>query len=212
MGRSHMNGPVFGKITNNVDPENLGRVKVHLEHMGSDIETGWIDVITPTAGAFALPEVEEQVIVSFIGNNPDYCIVTGSSWNNIQKPPITGENAESDLNKDGENNLRFIKSRSGHMIIMDGTKGNEKIQFISGDGKTRFELIAKGTLLNIKTDGDMKISAKGKILIEGEERFIKMKKDFSGKGENIKVEGKSKEVSIKSGKNHIVKGTGINLN
>jgi uncharacterized protein involved in type VI secretion and phage assembly len=208
---SNIHGLIYGVITDNADPDQLGRVKVKLDHLGENIITGWIPMVTPIIGVFALPEIKEQVLVAFIGGNPDNCVVTGSSWNTVQKPPLSGENAGSDLNKDGENNLRFIKSRSGHRIIFDDKKGEEKLQILTGDGSTRFEFLAKASCLKLTTKKDLKISAKGKVLIEGEEGSIKMKKGIINQGENIKIDGKSKDISIK-GKNIIIEGSGINLN
>lgn len=205
-------GPVFGTVSNNQDPDQMGRVKVKIEHLGEKIETDWIPVLTPVTGVFILPETNDQVLVTFIGDTPEGGIVLGSVWNDSQKPPESGENKGSDLNKDGKNNMRFIKSRSGHKIILDDKQGEEKIQIISGDGGTRFEFLAKDKVLNLKTDKDLKISAKGKISIEGEEGTIKMKKGLLNQGENVKIEGKSKDVNIKAGKNVVVEGSGINLN
>jgi len=132
MDRHYMSAPVFGIITDNADPDGLGRVKVGLYYLGKDIQTNWIHIVTPAMGVFVLPEVGDQAVVAFMGDNPDSPIVLGTVWSQKQKPPMTEENAESELNKDGKNNLRFIRSRSGNRIIFDDTKDNEKIQMISG--------------------------------------------------------------------------------
>lgn len=212
MNNYYMHGPVYGTVTDNADPDHLGRVKVMIDHLGEKIETDWIPVITSISGIFILPEVKDHVIVSFIGDNPATGIVLGSSWNTKQLPPESGENTGSDLNKDGENNLRFIKSRSGHKLILDDKKGEEKVQFITAKGKTRVEFLAKDGILKITTDKSLNISAKKKLIIKGQEGSIKMKKGLINQGENIKIEGKGKDINIKAGKNVVVEGSGINLN
>jgi uncharacterized protein involved in type VI secretion and phage assembly len=210
MDRHYMSAPVYGIITDNADPDGIGRVRVGLYNLGKDIQTHWIHIVTPGMGIFVLPEVGDQVVVAFIGDNPDLPIVLGVIWSNKQRPPMSEENAESELNKDGKNNLRLMRSRSGNRVIFDDTKDNEKIQMISSDGTSRIELAAKDTKILLKTTGVMKISAKGKVTINGKECIINAKKGFISKSENIKVEGK--EVNVKAGNAIGVKGSGINLN
>src|SRR5262249_4278760 len=60
-------GFVIGKITEVVDPENLGRVKVRYPHMG-DTLTEWSSVASIMAGTgrgcFFMPEIDDEVLVA----------------------------------------------------------------------------------------------------------------------------------------------------
>lgn len=212
MDRHYMSAPVFGIVTDNADPDGLGRVKVGLYHLGPEIVTNWIHILTPSLGVFFLPEIGDQVVVAFMGDDPDSPIVLGAVWSNKQRPPLTEENAESELNKNGKNNLRFIKSRSGSRIIFDDTKDNEKVQLISNGSTSRIELAAKGTNLLFKTNGVVKVSANGKIIINGKECKIKASNGILTQSKDIKLEGKNKDVNVKAGNAIGVKGDGINLN
>jgi uncharacterized protein involved in type VI secretion and phage assembly len=147
----------------------------------------------------------------FLGDNPDNSIIPGGLWSNVQRPPLTGENAESDLNKKDKNNVRFIRSKSGNRIIFDDTKDNEKLQIISSDN-SRLEFAASGTKLLFRTDGEMKISAKGKITINGKECRINASKSFLSQSKDMKLESKGKDINIKAGNAIGIKGNGINLN
>ena len=129
MDRHYMSAPVYGIITDNADPDGIGRVRVGLYSLGKDIQTHWIHIITPGMGVFALPEVGDQVVVAFIGDNPDLPIVLGVVWSNKQRPPMTEENAGSELNKDGKNNLRFMRSRSGNRVIFYTIRNGKKYSF-----------------------------------------------------------------------------------
>lgn len=216
MIKNYFLSPVIGTITDNQDPDKLGRVKVKLDHYGQDMETDWIPVLTffggSEIGAFFLPEVDDQVVVCFLGDSSEQGIVLGNIWSDNQKPPETGENSGSDLNKDGDNNLRFIKSRSGHMIIMDDKDGEEKLQFIVADGKTRWEMSTKDKLLNIETDQDLSITAKGAFTLEADESEFKFSKSASISADGIVLETQSKDISLKSSANVAVEGTTIKLN
>jgi uncharacterized protein involved in type VI secretion and phage assembly len=209
-------GPVYGKVTANQDPDALGRVKVIVDTMGEAIETDWIPVMqlygSSEVGAFFIPEVDDIVLVTFMANNSKMGVVLGGVYTASQLPPETGENTASDVNQDGENNLRFIKSRSGHMLIFDDKSGEEKIQIISHDGNTRFEFLAADEMLNIETDKDLRVSAKGKLAITAEEGEFTFEKALKIEGDAISFEAKGKDLSAKAGQNITLEGTSVILN
>jgi hypothetical protein len=79
----------------------------------------------------ALPEVGSIVFVNTLDKYRTKMIASGALY--TEKPPKTEENSDADLNQDGKNSLRFIKSRSGYQIIIDDTEGKEKVQILSPD-------------------------------------------------------------------------------
>lgn len=127
-------GVLMGIVTNNKDPEKLGRVKVKFPCLNESDESHWARVSTFMAGkdrgAFFLPEVEDEVIVAFDNGDIHHPYVIGSLWNGVDKP--------IEDNSNGENNIRKIKSRSGHEIIFgDDNKGKkEKVEIHSNSGHT----------------------------------------------------------------------------
>jgi uncharacterized protein involved in type VI secretion and phage assembly len=209
-------GIYFGKVTDNKDDDKLGRVKVKIDMLCEDAQTDWIPVMalygSKECGAFFIPEKDDEVVVTFMDGNPSLGVVIGSVWNNDQKPPETKENSGSDLNKDGKNNMRFIKSRSEHMIIMDDKDGEEKLQIIAAGGKTRIEYLKKDKKMNIKTDVDLKISAEKKLTIKAEEMEIKVDKTLKIKGDSVSMEAKSSDVEIKASTNLTLEGSTVKLN
>jgi uncharacterized protein involved in type VI secretion and phage assembly len=216
MGRAYIAGPLFATVTDIKDPDNLGRVRVQLSIVGENVITDWIPIVNlygsaKGGGAFFLPELDDQVVVGFFGDSPDSGIVLGGVWSGAQKPPESKENKGSDLNKDGKNNLKFIRSRSGHQIILDDTKGDTKVQILASGGKTRFELLEKEKRINIETDGDITISAKKKLCIEAETGELKLKKDMKVSATGLKFESK-KDINMKSKAAVMVKGALIKLN
>ena len=114
-------GVVFGIVTNNKDPEGLGRVKVKLPWMADELESNWARVVTPMAGAqrgiYFLPEVDDEVLVAFEHGSAEHPYVLGALWNGKDKPP--------ESNSDGKNNTRTIRSRSGHVIRLTDTAGEK---------------------------------------------------------------------------------------
>jgi len=98
-------GVVVGVVTNNKDPENLGRVKVKFPWLQESDESYWARIATlmagPDRGTFFLPEVGDHVLVAFEHGDINYPFVLGALWTLKQKPPFN--------NADGKNNIRSIQ-------------------------------------------------------------------------------------------------------
>ncbi len=84
-----INSIMVGIVTNNKDPDTLGRVKVALPAL-SDVESFWAPVGLPAGGKergiSMLPRVGDQVIVAFENGDPSYPYVIGSIFNGKDMP------------------------------------------------------------------------------------------------------------------------------
>jgi uncharacterized protein involved in type VI secretion and phage assembly len=131
---SRINGVVIGIVTNNNDPQGMGRVRVRFPWRGDDDESYWARVATLMAGndrgTFFLPEVDDEVLVAFDHGDINHPYVIGALWNGVDTPPET--------NAEGKNNIRTIKSRSGHEIIFDDNheQKSEKLEIHTNAGHT----------------------------------------------------------------------------
>lgn len=127
-----INGIVTALVTNNKDPEGLGRVKVKFPWLVEESESDWAKVMCfmggKERGGFFLPEIDDEVLVAFEHGEINYPYVIGALWNSEDKPP--------ESNSDGKNNIRKITSRSGHEIILNDDKegGKEKIEIHTNGG------------------------------------------------------------------------------
>lgn len=205
------------KVTDNQDPDGLGRIRLSICTVegGADIESDWLPVITPFAGnesgLFSLPEVDDIVAAMFFDSSFQDGIVLGCFYNESLPPPKTEENSDGDLNDDGNNSLHFVRSRSGLRIILDDTDGEEKIQLLSTDAKTRFEILVGDELINIETDKDLFIGADGVISIAAEELSITTEKAMDISCDSAQCES-SKDISIEGSSNLTLEGQTIKLN
>lgn len=109
------------------DPDGQGRVRVRLPWSPDTVEASyeaWARIATLMAGAgrgtWFIPEVDDEVLVSFEAGNPARPYVVGALWNGTDEPPER-------MDGDGRNNLRTIKSRSGIVLQFDDTAGSEKL-------------------------------------------------------------------------------------
>lgn len=155
-------GVVVGIVTNNQDDSGQGRVKVKFPWLSDSDESNWARIAAPMAGkgmgVYFLPEVDDEVLVVFEHGRVDSPYVIGALWNGKEAPPAD--------NSDGKNNLRVLKSRSGHTITLDDTDGSEKITIT--DGKSSVVLDAAQKSISITSGGDLTIKAKGKLALEAD--------------------------------------------
>jgi uncharacterized protein involved in type VI secretion and phage assembly len=81
---------VVGVVTNNNDPEQLGRVRVKYPSLSDTEESNWARVATPSAGKarglLMLPQPDEEVIIGFEHGDTRRPIVVGSVFNGKDKP------------------------------------------------------------------------------------------------------------------------------
>ena len=158
------NGIVTGLVTSLEDEENIGRVKVEYPHCGGK-ESDWARIATPMAGnnrgAFFRPEKDDEVLIAFEHGDPRRPYIIGSLWSKTDQPPPDDGNAK-------ENNWRFIRSRSGHIIKLDDTNGQEKIEFIDKDGARKVIIDSAQQKIQVICDtGDVEVqAASGKVLVE----------------------------------------------
>ncbi|WIV66071.1 phage baseplate assembly protein V [Natrialbaceae archaeon AArc-T1-2] len=174
-GEDVFTGVTVGIVTNNEDPEGLGRVKVTFPWRSTDDETLWAPVVAPMAGdemgTYFLPEVDDRVLVAFERGDFRYPYVVGSLWHENHAPPTENE---------GDNDIRTIRSRSGHQlsfdddesegkvqietaaghtITLDDTSGSETIKIEDSSGANRIEFNPPSNELSIESDGTLSIDA-----------------------------------------------------
>lgn len=91
-GTRQVFGLVRGIVVDVRDPEAAGRIKVKFPWLSREVET-WARVSLPLGGnrtgLWALPEVNDEVVVGFEHGDVDRPIVIGSLWNG-GNPPTSG--------------------------------------------------------------------------------------------------------------------------
>lgn len=194
-------GVAIGIVTNNKDPEGLGRVKTSLPWMADQVESDWARVVTPMAGpgrgVYFLPEVNDEVLVAFEHGNPDTPYVLGGLWNGKDKPPGS--------NSDGKNDVRLIKSRSGNLIRLTDTDGDAKIEIIDSSGQNTIVIRAKDNSIAITAGGDITIqAAQGAVKLTG--KSVEITATTS-----MKLEA-SQGLDVKSSGQLNIKGSAVNIN
>lgn len=191
-------GLVIGIVTNNQDPDKLGRLKVKFPWLSDEVESDWARAAYPMAGPsrgfWWMPEIDDEVLVGFQHGDPSYPFVIGSLYNGVDKPPkiddITStfggtgydhgayDASGRDFNEDGKDDLRFIRSRSGHLIVLDDKDGDERVVVTDMTGKHRIEIhTADSRLVITSEDGDIELIAQETILLRCENLVTESRND-----------------------------------
>jgi uncharacterized protein involved in type VI secretion and phage assembly len=196
-------GVVIGIVTNNKDPDGLGRVKVALPWLAERFETDWARIASPMAGParglYALPEVDDEVLVGFAHGRLDAPFVLGALWNGKDKPP--------ESNADGKNDRRSLTSRSGHVIRLTDTKGEERIEILDKSGKNSVVIDTKANTVTVSADADVVVRAtKGKLTLSGDGGV-----EISSAKGDVKVTA-GKGMDIKANAKLVLKGTTVDIN
>jgi phage protein D len=158
-------GLVIGIVTDNQDPEGLGRVKVKYPWLAAEHASDWARVVSLGAGKQRgiefLPEIDDEVLVGFELGDVHHPLVLGGLWNGIDTPP-----EESDtLVKSGVVQRRIVRSRAGHTITLDDSDDGGGVTIEDRNGN-RIALDSKDNKLTIEVKGDAVVSAQGKLDIE----------------------------------------------
>ena len=194
-------GVVIGVVTNNQDPEGLGRVKVQFPWLSEADESNWARIAAPMAGKergmYFLPEVNDEVLVAFEHGDVRFPYVLGALWNGQDLPPTT--------NDDGKNNLRVIQSRSGHIIRLNDEDGKEKIEIVDKSAKNSIVFDTANHTITITTDKDITLSAtQGTIKLEAQ------KIELTSSAETKIEAGAGMDVKANATMN--IKGATVNIN
>jgi uncharacterized protein involved in type VI secretion and phage assembly len=186
-------GVAVGVVTDNKDPDGLGRVKVKLPWLPDDTESDWSRVLTFMAGngrgGVFLPEVEDEVLVAFEHGDVRFPYVLGGLYNGKDAPPFT--------NDDGKNDKRMFRSRSGMTLTFDDKDGSEKLELADKDGKESLVIDMAGKKLVLTSSGDLELNAEqGAVTIKAKTLAV----ETSGAAE-VKAAGtldlKGKTVNVK---------------
>jgi phage protein D len=150
---------VVGLVTNNQDPDELGRVRVSYPALGNDHEGWWARVAGPAAGGrrgiLMMPQPGDEVLLGFEHDDEERPVVIGSVWSGEGKP-------QELVHQDGSFALRSDKQ-----VVVDAAEGIS----ITSDQKLTLTAAGDATLTTEPggdgAPGNVNLTAKGKAAIKG---------------------------------------------
>jgi len=174
---SKIEGLHIGTVTKiDADPKDELRIQVAIPTLKATGDGMWAKLATlytgNEAGSFFIPEVDSQVVVSFLSNDSRYPIILGSLYTKTTKPYKT---------IDAENQFKAILSKEKltlefddvEKIITIKSSDDNYIKIKETDKEIEITDINKNTILTSKdgiklsSEKDITIDAKGKIILKG---------------------------------------------
>jgi Rhs element Vgr protein len=168
------------------DPGKEFRIKVRIPTFGAENNTVWARLSATDAGKnrgmFFMPEAKDEVILGFLNDDPRQAIILGSVYSSANTAPLVpeAENPQKGLVTIGGHKLLFddkkktitLSTSDDQHVIIDEEK---KSILLKDKNNNSIELGEAGITLTsakdviIKSDGDVKIDAAGKVEIKGSE-------------------------------------------
>jgi uncharacterized protein involved in type VI secretion and phage assembly len=153
------------------------KLKQHRRLDGQALELRNVPVATPYMGLVCIPNVDDLVLVNFIGGDINAPVITGRLYNDEDRPPLNQKNEfllQHTLKEGGSLKL----DEEGKVLI---TSKNEKNVFTVEDEKIslvteKFSLVidVSGEKISITSDKDLELSAQqGKLTLNAQEIEIK---------------------------------------
>ena len=237
-----------GKVTAHLGDKNKGLVEVALGGYDKDQDKLYARVEQNIAGVYWLPEIGDVVEV-FVPGTPGY----EAHVIRVHRPEGDEQTAACWTEK---NDLKQLKTRSGHMLTLDDTQDKTRLVFQSAGGLQcsledevrtvtvqgadsetprlcmdmendeitlsagkKFTLTCGGATVEIDSNGNISIQAKGNLELAGQEITLTAKSKLTLKGQDAqlsggmstKVEGETQLQLSSSGMTE-VKGNMIKLN
>jgi len=144
---SAVRGLLTGLVIDVDDPQKQARIKVQLPAMPGRTDTAWAPIAVPMAGndrgVCMLPEIGDEAIVGFLGDDPEQPVILGFTWNGADAPPTAHPRERIIRSLDGHT-IRMIDAAAaggvgqGSLVIEDAN-GNK---ITMSNGKIRVDAVA----------------------------------------------------------------------
>ncbi len=209
-----INGLQIGVVSDLEDPDGEDRVKVKLPIINPGEEGVWSRIALLDAGdsrsSYFLPEVDDEVIVGFLNDDPRDPIVLGMLHSSAKPAPITGSNDNHEKGFVTRSDMKLIfnddevsttiETPNGNKIVLSDQEGSIVIEDENGN---KIEMTSSGILM--ESASDMTIKAAGEITVESGTNMTLTA------GAQFKAEG-SAGAELSSGAIAVVSGSLVQIN
>jgi Rhs element Vgr protein len=192
------NGVQIAKVKKiHEDPDGEFRVLVTLPSFsGTGQDDGiWARIAFPyasaEAGFFFFPEINDEVMLTFINNDPRYPVITGSLYSSKNKPKETPDEKNQfkaiyaksgiKIRIDDEDKILMIETPGGNSFTLDDENKTIKLEDLN---KNSMVMDEKGITLD--SPGDINIKSKKNVNIEATSNIsLKATSDFKAEGLSV---------------------------
>lgn len=177
------------------DPGGQTRIQVDVPMIAPNGDGVWARIgsgyATNKAGIFFMPEVGDEVILSFVNNDPSFPVIVGSLYSSKRSSPFTPDekntnkaivsNSQLKIMMDDDKKIMVIRTPGGHVVTLSD---DQKSITIVDSNSNKLEMTSSGIALTSATD--IKLKATGQIQMEAQTNVsIKATANLSMEGLNV---------------------------
>lgn len=183
------------------DPNGNYRIKISIPTLQQDNVTVWARLAsfyaTTNAGAFFMPEVDDEVVVGFINEDPQNPVILGMLPSKAKKPGLSpkSDNPEKAIITRGQLKIHL---HDKDKVITISTPGNNQICISDKDEKIEIsdqhqnQIIMSGAGIQIKSPKDLVLEAEGNIIMKATNNLeAKASSDVKVEGINVTLKGQA---------------------
>lgn len=161
-------GSTVGTVIDNKDLSGLGRVQVRFSWLPGI--NPWARVCTADRGVYFIPQVDDEVLVTFNHGDIREPYITGVVWNAQDRPPASG--LTDPVSK------RILCTRAGHEIEFDDAAqsltitGSAQHKVMIGPSTVEISTKNNTANLTIDKDGNISLHAEKDIVLDASKNIV----------------------------------------
>lgn len=187
-----IHGLQIGKVTQlESDPDGEDRIQIKCPMIDKDSDGIWARIATLDAGnergSFFRPEIDDEVIVGFINDNPNDAIVLGMLNSSAKPAPLKAKDDNHEKGFVTRSKIKFIFNDEKKSVVLETPKG-KKITVDDDAGIIKLEdessnvMILNSDGIKLESMGKIEIKALKDVSIEGLNVSLKANAMFKGEG------------------------------
>jgi len=159
------------------DPDGQTRVLVDVPAIGMEGDGIWCRLAsgyaTSNGGVFFVPELEDEVVLGFLNDDPAYPVVLGSLYSSQRSPPYAADapntykalvtKAQLKITMEDVKKIMTLETPGGHKITLSDEAKTLTVQDLNGN---KLHMASSGITLD--SVGNIDISAKGNITVSAQ--------------------------------------------
>ena len=178
------------------DPDGQHRVLVSVPVLSADIWARQASLYaTKGKGNFFLPEVDDEVIVGFLNDDPRFAVILGSVYSSKNAPPYTADKENSIKAFSTKSDLKIEMNDKDKVLTIATPGGNtftlsDKDQSITVEDQNGNTITMESGGITLKSGKDITIDAGGKLTLKAAQNIdIASSGDVTLKGLNVTGNG-----------------------
>lgn len=202
------------------DPDGEDRIKVRLPLISNSQEGTWARMATLDAGkqrgTFFRPEIGDEVVIGFLGDDPRHPIVLGMCHSSAKPAPEPAKDKNHRKGYVSREKMRFLFDDENKIIVLETPGGNrmtlsEKDNGIVLEDQNSNKITLDDSGIKIDSTKDLILKAAKEIKIEGLNVNLKAQTAFKAAGTGTaEISGAS--TTIKGSATAVIQGGVVQIN